>query len=269
MLMSYQNILYKKKDGIAAITFNRPKTLNAVTYPMMEEIKKAMDDAENDPSVRVLIFKGAGRAFSSGADVKEMDDVTAPMAKSDPHAYIKHIQSWEHSLLVAIRKFEKPTIAQVKGYAIGVACGMALCCDMRVVSEEAKFGPRFVKMGLVPGDGDSAMLTALVGFGHAMEYLLTGEYITAQDAYRMGLANRLVPLEQLEQATLELAQTLMDAAPRAVASVKVDLNRVLLPLLESDLEFSVRLQSLLKQTNDHKEALQAFLEKRKPKFTGR
>jgi len=227
--MDYNNIIYEKRDGIAKITLNRPRVLNAISYPMMEEIMKAMDEAEKDDSIMVLIIKGAGRAFSSGADYKEMDKQTAPLAREDPHAYIRHIQKWEHKLLVRIRKFEKPIIAAVHGYAIGVACGIALCCDMRVVSEDAKFGPRFVKLGLLPGDGESSMLPLLVGYGHAMEYLLTGEYIEAKDAYRMGLANRLVPLTQLDQATIELAQKLMEAPLRAVASAKAALNRVLLP----------------------------------------
>jgi enoyl-CoA hydratase/carnithine racemase len=266
--MSYNNIIYDSKEGIAFITLNRPKVLNAISYPMMDEINKAMGVVEEDDSIRVLVFRGTGRAFSSGADYKEMDELVGNWQK-DPHAYIRHIKKREHSLLLRLRRFQKPTIAEIKGYAIGVAMGMALCCDIRVVSEDAKFGPRFVKLGLLAGDGDCYLLPALVGYGHAMEYLLTGEFITAQDAFRMGLANRIVPIDKLEQTTLEVAKEFMDAAPRAVASTKEALNRVLVPALQADLDNVVQLQSMLKQTEDHPEALKAFLEKRKPKFKGR
>jgi enoyl-CoA hydratase/carnithine racemase len=266
--MDYENIIYEKANGIATITLNRPSVLNAVNYPMMAELGSAIASSDCDPSVRVVILRGAGRVFSSGADVKEMDDLVGDW-KHDPHAYIRHIESKEHALLLALRKLEKPTIASIRGYAIGVASGMAMCCDMRVITDEAKFGLTFVRMGLVPGDGDLAMLPALVGYGHAMEYLLTGRYITAEDAYRMGLANRVAKAEELDTVTLELAEEVLQAAPRAVASVKTALNRVLLPALRADLEFSVRAQSLLKQTADCKEALIAFLEKRRANFIGR
>jgi enoyl-CoA hydratase/carnithine racemase len=265
--MNYERIIYEKKNGIATITMNRPEVLNAINQAMMTEIMQAMNDAERDLSVLVLVFKGAGRAFSSGFDIKEMGELTE-LCQKDPHAYIRYLQEWEHTLMLRIRKFEKPTIAAVNGYAIGLAHGMALLCDMRVASMDAKFGPRFVKIGLVPGEGETFVLPALVGYGHAMEYLLTGEYITAEEAYRIGLANRIVPLEQLDQATQELAQKLMDASPIAVASVKAAMNRILMPALQTELEFSVRLLSLVKQTHDHKEAIQALREKRKPKYIG-
>jgi len=266
--VTYENIIFEKLEGIATVTLNRPAVLNAVNYPLMSELRDAIDDAAKDAAVRVLILRGAGRAFSSGADIGEMDDLIGGWRK-DPHAYIRHIREQEHSLLLSLRKIEKPTIASIRGYAVGVACGIALCCDMRVMSAEAVFGPTFVRIGLMPGDGDSALLPALVGYGHAMEYLLTGQYIDADAAFRMGLANRVVPADRLDDATNELAEKVLQTAPKAVAACKAALNRVLLPALQADLEFSVREQTLLKQTSDHKDALEAFLAKRHPVFAGR
>ena len=248
MTTNFENIIYEIKDEIGTITLNRPKVLNAVNYPMMREIMQVLDSAEDDKKVRVIVLKGQGRAFSSGADFKEMDDLVERW-KKDPHAYIKNIQQLEHTLLLRLKKFEKPTIAQVKGYAIGIASGIALSCDVRIVSEEAIFGPRFVRLGIMPGDGDTSMLPLLVGFGHAMEYLLTGQDIQAKDAYRMGLANRIVPIEKLDETTKEMAEKFLIAAPRAVASTKAAINSMFVPVVEAELAFSLRMQTPVSYTH--------------------
>lgn len=262
-----ENIILNKENQIATITLNRPQILNALDQKIFDELKTAVEDVRADGSVRVLIIKGAGRAFSSGIDLTSLakPDVKGGSTFKDARERIRGLQETFNS----IENMEKPSIASMHGFALGAALELALACDIRIASEETKMGLLEVKYGLVPDLGGSFRLPRLVGAGRAKELILTGGTIDAKEAERIGLVNRAVPAEKLEEETRALANRLLKVAPVAVGLSKTVLNKALGSDLKTAQEAEIYAQSLCMQTRDFIEAVTAYMQKREPNFKGK
>ncbi len=260
----FQNILLKKQDGIATITFNRPEARNALDVRTREELLLAVDDVARDASIRVVIFTGAGdKAFIAGADIRAFKDL-------DPPGLIDFAYSvGGMGLLQKIRQLEMPTIAAVNGYALGGGCEVAMCCDIRIASENAQFGQPEINIGIMPGGGGTQILPRLVGIGKAKELCFTGDIIDAREAERLGLVNKVVPLDKLEATVMELAAKIASKSPLILKYMKRALNQSLQTGLDVGLAFETQSFSVCFGTEDKKEGISAFLEKRKPQFRGK
>ena len=257
--MEYTTILTDKKDGILRITLNLPDRLNALDLVMREELKDAFLDARNDKSVKVVVVTGAGKAFCAGGDISTMKGVDAPAGRDR----LKNVQQ----LVRLMAELEKPIIAAVNGFATGAGLHIALACDMIIASEKAKFRESFVMIGLIPDMAGFYFLPLRVGLPRAKELMMTGRMLNAGEAASMGLVNRVVPHEELEKETMDLAQSLVKGPGRAYAMIKSALN--LWPAsLQTLMEVEANLQAVAFATKDFDEGRQAFLDKREPKFTG-
>lgn len=264
--MAYETIIYEVKDHIAYLTLNRPEALNAFNRQMTAEIIDASDHINKDPEVRVAILTGAGdRAFSAGLDLKERaaSDV-APVdnrrARLAPGIRAHH---------QAVYSIDKPSIAAIHGWAVGGGCELALACDIRVAADNLKIGLMEVKRGLMPGAGGTQRLPRTIPKGLALEIALTGEPVDAQEAYRIGLVNHVVPREELMPTAERIARMIMQNAPVAVRFVKEAIHKGLDLTLEQGLRLEVDLSTLLSTTEDAKEGPKAFAEKRQPVWKGR
>jgi 2-(1,2-epoxy-1,2-dihydrophenyl)acetyl-CoA isomerase len=262
-------VIYKKSGRIVTVTMNRPESRNAIaTFEDCEALVDAVTRAEADPDVSVLIFTGAGSAFSAGGDLRGMRDRNGigPLATpADTRAnYRKGVQR----VPLALARAEIATIAAINGHAIGLGCDLACLCDMRVASETAKFAASFVKIGIVPGDGGAWILPRAIGAARAAEMILTGDTITAAEAQRFGLVSEIMPADQVLDAARTLADRVAANPPRSVRLAKRLLIESRHARLEDVLELSAAYQALAHETADHREALDAFFEKRAPNFTG-
>lgn len=260
--MDYETILYALDEGVLTITLNRPDSLNAFNSKMTTEIQDALKRAERDPDVRCIVFTGAGRAFSSGEDLK------ARQAEGTT-GFGATLRERYNPIILKLRSIEKPVIASVNGVAAGAGCSLALACDLRIASEKASFIEAFVRVGLVPDSGASFFLPRLVGLGKALEMAITGDAVDAGEAYRIGLVNRVVPPEELDSATRELAGRLARGATKAIGLAKRAMNRATEGALLDILDYEVYAQETAGASADHKEGLAAFLEKRQANFTGK
>jgi 2-(1,2-epoxy-1,2-dihydrophenyl)acetyl-CoA isomerase len=260
--VDYETILYGLDEGVLTITLNRPDVLNACNRKMTDEIQDALKKAERDAGVRCIVLTGAGRAFCSGEDLKSRQaDGTQGFESTLRDRYIP--------IVLKMRNIEKPVIGSINGVAAGAGCSLALACDLRVASDKASFIEVFVRIGLVPDAGSSFFLPRLVGLGKALEMAFTGDSVGADEALRIGLVNRVVPADELEGATRELALRLAKAPTRAIGLSKRAMNRALTMDLEQILEYEVFTQEAAGNTEDHKEGLAAFLEKRTPNYMGK
>lgn len=264
--MDYQDIIYTKQDGIATITLNRPDRRNAFGPEMSESIYKAVEDAAKDDKVRVLILTGTGQAFSAGADVKAM-----AAQLSQPGGQEKRSQPEARSfpLHVLLHRFEKPIIAAINGVAVGGGLDLALACDIRIASDKARFAEIFIRRGLIPAMGGIFFLPRLVGIDKACQLIWTGDMIDAKEAERIGLVTTVVPHEELESATWELAEKLAKGPPLAIQKAKRALYEGLGMDLQATLDYVTAANKELRETEDHKEGATAFVEKREPVFKGR
>ncbi|MHC1585623.1 MAG: enoyl-CoA hydratase-related protein [Candidatus Syntropharchaeia archaeon] len=260
--MEFENIIYEKKEGIAKITLNRPKALNALNLDIITEIKEAIEDAKNDDNVKVVIITGAGRAFAAGADIKWMVDKDALEIRDK---YIK----FGRDVLREIELLEKPVIAMINGIALGGGNELAMACDIRIASEKAIFGQPEVNLGIIPGYGGTQRLPRLVGKGKAKELVLTGDSIDANEAYRIGLVDKVVPPEELENTVMEMAKKIMSKGPIAIKAALSAINRGMEMDLESGLSYETEMEILCFFTEDSREGLRAFIEKREPQFKGK
>ncbi|MGH6629225.1 MAG: enoyl-CoA hydratase/isomerase family protein [Burkholderiales bacterium] len=260
--MTYENILYEKKNQLAYITINRPKVLNALNMATMEELRAAFTEAKNDAEVRVVILTGAGeKAFVAGADINELARHNPVEAKEYTHR--------GQSVLDLIENLGKPVIACINGFALGGGCEIALACTLRLASENARLGQPEVKLGIIPGYGGSQRLPRLVGKGLANQMLLTGEMITAQEAHRIGLVNEVVPLAELLPRAEAIAQKIIANGPLAVQYTLEAVNQGMeMPLAEA-LFLEATLFGVACATEDKKEGITAFLEKRPAQFKGK
>ena len=259
--MSYENLLYEKRDGIAYITFNRPKVLNALNRKTIEELHQVLVDARDDSSVRVLILTGAGeKAFVAGADINEL-------AQQTP-ADGKEFSVYGQNIARLLETMGKPSICAINGFALGGGCEMALCCSIRIASKTAKLGQPEVKLGIIPGYGGSQRLARLCGKGVAHELCLTGEMVSAEEAQRVGLVNHVYEPAELLPAAETMAKKIIDQAPLAVKYCMEAIERGVEMPLEEGLFLEATLFGLCCATADMREGTKAFLEKRAAHFRG-
>lgn len=261
MSQSYENILVERRERVAIITINRPEKRNALNIQTRAEGAAALDELAADDSVHVVIFTGAGdKAFIAGADIAEFAERTALTQRE---------VMLQRGLFNAVDSFPKPIIAMVNGYCLGGGCEVALACDLRIAGESASFGQPEINLGIIPGGGGTQRLTRLVGEGKAMEMILSGEIINAQEAYRLGLVNQVVPADQLLTKTMEIANRIAEKSPIAVRLAKEAVKLASRSNLDEGLRREVDLFALCFSSEDKDEGVKAFLEKRKPEFKGR
>ncbi len=261
MPQSYETLLVERRERVALITINRPDKRNALNIQTREEGAAAFDELRADDEVRVVVITGAGdKAFVAGADIAEFAGRTAVTQRDVMTG---------RSLFTAIDTFPKPVIAMVNGYCLGGGCELALSCDLRIASERASFGQPEINLGIIPGGGGTQRLTRLVGEGKAMELILTGEIISAQAAHAIGLVNQVVPHEELEAKTMELANRIAEKSPIALRLAKEAVKTAARSSLDEGLRREVDLFALCFSSADKDEGVAAFLEKRKPEFKGR
>jgi len=265
--MDYQDIIYTKVEGIATITLNRPDRMNAFSPEMSASIYRAVEDSDKDKEVRVLVITGTGRAFCAGA--KSMAErASQPSAEVSPgergvNPEVGHVQ-----LPVLMQRFRKPIIASINGVAVGGGLDLALCCDIRIASDKARFAEVFIRRGLIPAMGGTYFLPRLVGVDRACQLIWTGDMVDAKEAERIGLVTKVVPHEELESATRELAEKLAKGPPLAIQKAKEAIYKGLGMDLESTLRYVGSIVRELNKTEDHKEGARAFVEKREPVFRG-
>jgi len=260
--MNFENILLEKKNAIAYVTVNRPKVLNALNMATMEELRAAFHDIKNDKDIRVVILTGAGdKAFVAGADIGELAKHDTVSGKEYTHR--------GQSVLNLIENLGKPVIACVNGFALGGGCELAMACTMRLASENAKLGQPEVKLGIIPGYGGTQRLPRLVGKGLAMQQILTGDMITAQEAYRIGLVNEVVAAAELIPRAEAIAAKIIANPPLAVQYAMEAVNKGMEMPLAEGLYLEATLFGVCCATEDKKEGTTAFLEKRAAKFKGR
>ena len=258
-------LTYEVKDKIATLTLNRPDKLNAFTADMIDLWQKSLADAQADDSVNVVIVTGAGRAFCSGGDVGRMRrDGEAPQALDGKNSL------WEgvHRVPKQLEQMDKPVIAMVNGLAVGAGMGMCVMCDVRIAAASARFSTGYVKVGLVPGDGDTFFLPRLVGPAKALELLWTADFVEAPEAHRLGIVQRVVPDAQLHEATYALARQIADGPQIPVRMIKRLVYQSLKLDLRTHLDLVSSHMSIVRQTADHAEGVAAFKEKRPAKFRG-
>ncbi len=269
--MNYRTIILEKKDNIATLTLNRPDRLNAMTEEMWDELLSAIADVNDDDEMRVLVVTGAGRGFCSSRDVRQTTDGTVEEVRpaTGGDASLRHLIRKPGAIPLGLQKMEKPTIAMVNGVAAGAGCDLALACDLRVGSENARFVNVFVRIGLVPGDGGAWFYPRVMGLGKALEYVFTGDYIEAKEAEKIGILNYLVPAEELEDKTMSLARKIADGPPIAIRLSKRLIYHGLGTDLETHEHLAAAYQGIAGSSEDSKEGNRAFAEKRQPKYQGR
>jgi 2-(1,2-epoxy-1,2-dihydrophenyl)acetyl-CoA isomerase len=263
-MMTYEHILTTESEGILTITLNRPEKLNAFIGHMRRDLAEALEHAGSDRSVRVVIVTGAGRAFCAGGDIAFMAQL---MQRHESEEFARILGAGRRVIL-AIRQMTKPVIGSINGPASGAGCNLAFACDLRVASNTATFSQSFAKVGLHPDWGGSYFLPRLVTPNKACEMFFLGETIDAQEAERLGMVNKVVPPEELESATMQLAERLRAAPPIALAAAKHAVYMSQAAELEEMLRYETEVQMRCFESDDCHEGVQAFLEKREPKFTG-
>jgi len=258
----FENILYEKKGAIAYVTLNRPKVLNALSQAVFSELKAAFEDARDDASVRSVILTGSGdKAFAAGADIAELSSYTAAQGEEATRR--------AQGVTELIENLGKPVIAAVNGFALGGGCELAMSCTFRIASETAKFGQPEVKIGIMPGAGGTQRLPRLIGKGRALQLILSGEIIGAQDAYRTGLVNEVVPATDLISRAEAILNQINSNAPLGVRFSMDAVNKGLDAGVSEGLLIEASLFGICAGSEDKKEGTSAFLAKRAPKFQGR
>jgi len=263
--MNWEYVLFNKEDGIGTITLNRPDSLNALGGGMREEILAALQIATEDREVRAIVITGAGKAFCAGGDVKEFVSGTSQAGMDLPLDQ----RPARDKIVLLIQATGKPVIASVNGVAAGGGCNLALACDMRIASDRARFGEVFVKRGVHPDWGGTWLLPRLVGYAKAAELIFSGEVIDAQEALRIGLVNKVVPHEELPQATKEFALKFVKNAPIPIALAKKGLQHYMQMDLAQALDHERLAQEICRKTEDRAEGMKSFVEKREPVFKGK
>ncbi len=261
--MNYETLLYEKENGIAVVVLNRPRQRNALSLRMKEELGHVFGVIEQDEEVKAAILTGGETAFCSGADIKER----STMQMTQAEFYFERRKS--HEFYCKLENCEKPVIAAMSGVAVGGGCELALVCDLRVASESVRMGFPEVKIGMIPAAGGTQRLPRLIGVARAKEILYTGEFIDAREAYRIGLVNRVVPVDRLMEEARSLAGKLVDYPPLSVKFMKRAVNTGMQLDLASALDYEAHISAMLGTSEDRVEGFKAFVEKRKPIFKGR
>jgi len=282
--MAHEFIQVEEQEGVLLITMDDPKTRNALGPDMATEINEELDRLETDPNLRVVVLTGKDPAFCSGANVRRFNQAiqererTAPKEPPPPSAWERLEARWmprretgerTRFLPLRIHNLQKPSIAMVNGYAMGIGMGIAIACDIRIASENARFSEAFILNGLIPADGSCWQLPRMIGLGNTLLLQYTGDRVAADEAFRMGLVNRVIPHEELMATTMEMAQRLAQGPTYSMSMIKWLVHKSLYCDLEESLDLAGAAQTIARQTEDHKEGVQAFLEKRKPVFKGR
>ena len=257
--MEYANILVRQEQGVGLVQFNRPKALNALNREMMAEVMHALEQFDADPEIGCLLVTGNERAFAAGADIKEMAQATPVDMLNNPF-----IDYWDR-----LRRLAKPLVAAVSGFALGGGCEFAMACDMIIASESAQFGQPEINLGVIPGAGGTQRLTRAVGKAIAMEMILADRRLSADEAVRYGLANRVVPVESYLDEAIRFAATIAAQAPVAARLAKEAINAAFETSLQAGLAHERRLFYLLFSTEDQKEGMDAFVNKRRAAWQGR
>ncbi|MCI0395712.1 MAG: enoyl-CoA hydratase-related protein [Chloroflexi bacterium] len=260
--MSYETILYDAADGIAKITLNRPETLNAFNNKMTEETIDAFKQAGRDKAVRCIVITGSGRAFSSGQDLKAVQDRGEDFSIGD------HLRSGYNRLILQMVQLEKPIVGAINGVAAGAGCGVALACDLRIASHKACFMQAFSRVGLIPDSGTTWLLTRLIGYSRAYQMAVTADRIPADKALEWGLVNVVAPEEQLMEIVMAWAGPLSTGPTLAYGLTKRAMIKAMNMTLEEALAYEAQLQEIAGRSHDRMEGVQAFLEKREPQFKG-
>jgi enoyl-CoA hydratase/carnithine racemase len=262
--MKEEHVLYEIKDNVAFITLNRPEAKNAFSPEMIRLWREYLEASKMDDAVRVIIVSGQGDTFCSGGDIRDM-------AKGKLKSWDMKRFLWDgvHRIVLTLEDLDKPVIAAINGAAMGAGLDMALMCDLRVASEKAKLAESYITMGLVAGDGGAYFLPRIAGMPRAIELLLTGDVISAGEALKIGIVNRVVPHEGLMEETVKLAKKIAEKPPLAVRMMKRAVYQGQTSALRTHLDYISSQLALLSETGDHEEAAKAFLEKRKPVFTGK
>jgi enoyl-CoA hydratase len=260
--MSFENLLIERDGAVAILTLNRPKVLNALNTQTLDELRRAILELKHDEGVRAVVLTGAGeKSFVAGADINELATQTPTIGR-------QHALAGQH-VLDLIQNMGKPVIAAINGYALGGGCELAMACTMRIAADTAKLGQPEINLGIIPGYAGTQRLARLVGRGRALELLLTGDQIGAQEAHRLGLVNRVVPAAELMAEAKTLAATLAAKAPIAVRYILDAVHKGLdMPFAEAQ-TYEATLFGLVASTEDMREGTKAFLEKRKPEFKGK
>ncbi|HUV30897.1 MAG TPA: enoyl-CoA hydratase-related protein [Acidobacteriota bacterium] len=260
-MTEYKNLVVEQKDDVLVVTVNRPRALNALNKETVAELQQLFSYHWSDDAVKCVILTGAGeKAFVAGADIPELAELDARSGTE--------LAARGQYLMKTIQNFPKPVIAAVNGFALGGGCELAMACDFRLASENARFGQPEVNLGIIPGYGGTQRLPRLVGRGKAMQLIFTGEIISAAEAHRIGLADEVYPLDQLMDKAMEMAKLICGKAPVAVAIAKECINRGLDVNLTAGCDLEKVNFGQTCGTGDKNEGMEAFQEKRKPKFTG-
>ncbi len=260
--MAYQTLLYEKGEGIGVVTLNRPAALNALNSQVFADLFELFREIESDPEVRVVIITGSGeKAFAAGADVAEMQ----PMNTIEIRKFI----TGGRKACDKIYGLNKPVIAAIQGFALGGGCELAMCCDLRIATENARFGQPEINLGIIPGAGGTQRLTRLVGIARSKELIYTGDIIDAKTALSIGLVNKVVPQASLMTEAKEMAKKLLSKSGAALSMAKAAINTGANTDLASGLDVEEQCFTLCFATEDQKEGMKAFLQKRKPEFKNR
>lgn len=261
--MKYKTINYEVGDSVATVTLNRPESLNAFNDQMIADTTAAFKEAGKDREVRCIVLTGSGRAFSSGQDLKDV------LKREGNFSIGDHLRHGYNNLVARIAGIEKPVIAAVNGVAAGAGCGVALVTDIRIASHEASFILSFSRVGLIPDSGSTWALPRLVGYARAFEMAVTADRIPAEKALAWGLVNQVAPAEQLEEIVAAWSQALADGPTLAYGLTKRAMHKASGMSLDEALAYEAYLQEIAGGSDDSKEGVRAFVEKREPKFTGR
>ena len=275
--MGFETIFFKKEDRVATVTLNRPEAANTINLEMKDELMEVIREASHDDEIRVLVITGAGRFFCAGGDFRpskvRAKEVEVKDAEDMAPAYDEvrkgNVLPDVIELTLALQRLGKPTVAMVNGAAVGQGFDLALSCDIRTGSPESRFMMGFVRMGLPPVTGGAWLLPRVVGMGNALEYIFSGDWCNAEEAHRIGLLNRLVPAEKLEEETMKLAGRIARGAPVAHRLAKQLVYRGQETDLETALAFATTCAFIAGATEDHQEGIKALAEKRSPEFKGR
>jgi 2-(1,2-epoxy-1,2-dihydrophenyl)acetyl-CoA isomerase len=263
--VSYETVIWEQDRGVGRLTLNRPETLNAWTADFGRDLKSVIEGEASDGSVRAVLITGAGRGFSSGADLKAGFDPHPDDGKPDVR---RELHELYHPVIAGIRRLEKPVVAAVNGPAVGIGCSLALACDLILAAESAFFGLAFVNIGLMPDGGSTLFVPAAVGKARSFQMAMLGERVPAERALDWGLINFLHPDDRLMDEANALVEKLAAGPTRSYASSKQALNRMLYPDLDGQLDLEAELQHALARTDDFMEGVMAFVEKRDAAFQG-
>jgi enoyl-CoA hydratase len=255
--MAFETIILEKEERTAILTFNRPDAMNALNNQTRAEFGQAIRELEQDDTISVLILTGSGKSFVAGSDIKEFNRTTPYSAHNITR------------LGQLVENFPKPVIAAVNGFCLGGGCEIAMGCDIIIASEKAKFGQPEINLGIIPGGGGTQRLQRAIGPYRAKEMIFTGDIIRAEEAERIGLVNRVVPMDELMRSVKEIAAKIASKSPAALRLAKTAINRGMQTNLESGLAYERELYSLSLSLEDKEEGVAAFLEKRKPEFKGK